>query len=360
MTHSMPSLFSSIKAGALTWPNRILMAPLTRGRAEATGIPTAMMAEYYRLRANAGLIIAEATAISQQGYGWVNAPGIFIDAHEKGWKKVTDAVHQAGGHIYLQLWHMGRISHPDFQNGRLPVAPSAIAATGQATTPLGKKPYVVPHPLTIEEIAAIVQDYIRAARRAISAGFDGVEIHSANGYLLDEFLRDGSNKRTDNYGGSLANRTRFLREVVEAVTATVGADKAGVRLSPKNPNYGMSDSDPESTFTYAAEMLNEFSLAYLHVREDLPGEGKRVSPSIRKVFKGVFVANGGYDQKAGELAIENGEADAIAYGRPFIANADLVKRFKIARPLNTPDPNTFYTPGREGYLDYPLLGTETV
>lgn len=356
-------LFMSIKAGRLMWPNRILMAPLTRGRAEADGTPTPMMAEYYKLRADAGLIIAEATAVSQQGYGWVQAPGIYTDTHEKGWKMVTEAVHKAGGRIYLQLWHMGRVSHPDFQNGKLPVAPSAIAATGNATTPLGKKPYVIPHPLSIQEIAAIVQDYIRASRRAINAGFDGVEIHSANGYLLDQFLRDGSNKREDNYGGSLSNRTRFLREVVEAVTKTVGAENVGVRLSPKNANYGISDSDPARTFGFATEMLNDFGLAYLHVLEGLPGhflatEGERVSPIMRKAFKGVFVVNAGYDQTLGEQAIRNRDADAVAFGRPFIANPDLVKRFRTGAALNVPDQATFYTHGKEGYIDYPLLGSK--
>ncbi len=355
-------LFDPVKAGSLTWPNRIVMAPLTRGRATPDGVPTAMMAEYYRLRADAGLIISEATAISRQGYGWVRAPGIFTDAHEHGWRMVTNAVHEAGGRIYLQLWHMGRVSHPDFQNGRLPVGPSAVAAEGETITPYGKKTYVVPHVLDINEIAAIIQDYIMAATRAIRAGFDGVEIHAANGYLLDQFLRDCTNKREDKYGGSIQNRARFLQQVVQAVVNTIGASKIGVRLSPTNPGKGMKDSDPATLFTYVAEMLNGFKLAYLHVLEGLPGHylasgGDRISPAMREAFKGVFVANAGYDKAMGEQAVENGDADAIAYGRPFIANPDLVRRFDTGTPLNTADPATFYTHGREGYLDYPLMDT---
>jgi N-ethylmaleimide reductase len=352
-------LFQPLKLGALTLPNRILMAPLTRGRATADGVPTELMAKYYAQRATAGLLIAEATAISWRGYGWVRAPGIYTAAHVNGWRNVTKAVHKAGGRIFLQLWHMGRTSHPDFLGGALPVAPSAIAAEGECATPLGKKPYVVPHALTIEEIRTTITDYKHAAMLAKEAGFDGVEIHGANGYLLDEFLRDGANKRADIYGGSVENRTRLLLEVTQTVTEVWGADRVGVRVSPRNPYKGMSDSDPANTFGVAAEKLNAFGLAYLHSMEPLPGhrlaaEGERVTPVLRKIFKGVLIANGGYTQGLGEKALTNNEADAIAYGVKFIANPDLVARFKSGVPLNEPDMTTFYTHEAHGYTDYPL------
>jgi len=353
-------LFKPLKAGALTLPNRILMAPLTRGRATAEAVPTPLMAEYYTQRAAAGLVIAEATAISKRGYGWVRAPGIYTAAHVKGWQTVTQAVHKAGGRMFLQLWHMGRTSHPDFLDGELPVAPSAIAAEGHTATPLGQKPYVIPHVLTTDEIKATVADYRRAAKLAKDAGFDGVEIHSANGYLLDEFLRDGANKRTDNYGGSAENRARMLCEVTEAVVGVWGGSHVGVRLSPRNPYKGMSDSDPAHTFSTAAEKLNAYGLAYLHSMEPLPGhrlaaEGARVSPVMRKVFKGTFIVNGGYNQKQAEEALAKNEADAVAFGTLFIANPDLVERFRINAPLNAPDAATFYTHEAQGYTDYPSL-----
>ena len=354
------SLFTPLKIGALTLPNRILMAPLTRGRATADGVPTPLMVEYYTQRASAGLIISEATAISKRGYGWVGAPGLFTDAHVKGWQPITEAVHKAGGRIFLQMWHMGRVSHPDFLDGQLPVAPSAVAAEGHTTTPLGKKPYVVPHALTIDEIKATIQDYKRGAQLAKDAGFDGVEIHGANGYLLDQFLRDGSNKRTDIYGGSADNRARLHCEVTEAVIGTWSAGRTGIRLSPRNPNGGISDSDPVATFSRAAEKLSAYNLAYLHVMEPLPGhpraaEGERVSPHMRKAFKGAFILNGGFTKELGEKAIANNEGDAVAYGVPFIANPDLVERFRNNAPLNTADPTTFYTHEAKGYTDYPAL-----
>jgi N-ethylmaleimide reductase len=336
------------------------MAPLTRGRATLDGTPTPLMAEYYTQRASAGLIISEATAISQRGYGWVKAPGIYKPEHVKGWQVITSAVHDAAGRIFLQLWHMGRTTHPDFMNGQIPVAPSAIAVKGDADTYEGKKPFVVPHALTIEEIKATVEDYRKAALRARDAGFDGVEIHGANGYLIDEFIRDGANRRTDIYGGSAQNRARFLLEVTEAVVSVWGSDRVGVRISPKNPFKDMSDSDPANTFGTVAEKLNPYKLAYLHSMEPLPGhpraaEGARVTPVIRKAYKGVLIANGGYDKASGEKAILNGEADAIAYGVLFIANPDLPERFKNDAPLNTPDMATFYTHDAKGYTDYPSL-----
>ncbi len=353
-------LFQSLKMGALTLPNRILMAPLTRGRATAAGVPTPMMAEYYTQRASAGLIISEATAVSKRGYGWVQAPGIYNAEQGKGWRGVTDSVHKAGGRIFLQLWHMGRVTHPDFLDGQLPVAPSAIAAKGQALTPTGKKDYVTPHALTLDEIRATVEDYRSSARLAKEAGFDGVEIHSANGYLIDQFLRDGSNKRTDDYGGSVNNRARLLLQVAEAAAGVWGLDRVGVRLSPRNPYNDMSDSDPVGTFTAVAEKLSCLGLAYLHAMEPLPGnwrwaEGERVTPLMRNVFKGALIANGGYTKELGEAALKNGEAEAVAYGVPFIANPDLVERFKTGASLNTPDTDTFYSHEAKGYIDYPRL-----
>lgn len=356
------SLFDPVKLGSLDLPNRIIMAPLTRGRAGETAIPNDMMVTYYSQRAGAGLIVAEATAISRQGYGWLNAPGIYNDDQVAGWKKVTDAVHQAGGRIILQLWHMGRVSHSTFQEGgELPVAPSAIAADGEVNTPDGKQAYETPHALSVSEIKSIVNDYVLAARRAMQAGFDGVEVHAANGYLIDQFLRDGSNKRDDEYGGSIENRTRFLMEVLEAVTKEVGADKTGVRISPRNPFNSMSDSDPIKTFSVVAEKLNSFDLAYLHVVETtqkghrMYAEGERVTPHIRKVYKGNLIVNGGYTKDSGNAALADSQGDAVCYGVPFIANPDLVERFKQDAPLNKPDMNTFYTAGEKGYIDYPSL-----
>ena len=354
------SLFESLKMGAFTLPNRILMAPLTRGRATLDGVPTPLMADYYAQRAGAGMIIAEATAISKRGYGWLQAPGIFTEAHVQGWQMITDSVHEADGQILLQLWHMGRVSHPDFLDGQLPVAPSAIAAQFDSNTPIGRKPYVVPHALTIDEIKATVKDYKAGAQRAKDADFDGVEIHGANGYLLDQFLRDSANKRTDIYGGSVQNRARLLCEVIEAVVSVWGSDRVGVRLSPRNPINSMNDSDAVTTFCIATEMLNAYNLAYLHSMEPLPGhpragQGERVSPYMRNIFRNTFIANGGYTKALGEKAIADNEADAIAYGVPFLANPDLVDRFKTDAPLNAPDPSTFYTHESKGYNDYPAL-----
>ncbi len=336
------------------------MAPLTRGRADADGTPNDLMAAYYAQRAAAGLIVTEATAISAQGFGWAGAPGIYTDAHVAGWQKVTQAVHGAGGRIFLQLWHMGRVSHPDFQKGELPVGPSAIAAAGDAHTHGGSKPYVAPRALAAHELPAIAADYSAATRLARAAGFDGVEIHSANGYLLDQFLRDGSNHRTDSYGGSVANRARFLIEVAEAVTAAWSADRVGVRLSPTNQYNDMRDGNPHETFTHVAKELGRFGLAYLHVLEGLPGHwshvsGEPVSPLMRAAFKGPFMANAGYDAQSAARALDNGDADLIAFGVPFLANPDFLERVRRGAALNPPDMATFYTPGPRGYIDYPTL-----
>lgn len=355
----MKTIFEPLQLGALTLSNRIIMAPLTRGRADEGGIPNSLMAAYYGQRADAGLIVSEATAISPQGYGWVGAPGIWNDAQAEGWKQVPQAVHAKGGKMFLQLWHMGRVSHPDFQNGELPVAPSAIAAIGQSTTPLGKKDYVVPRAMTLEEIRALPQSYVAAARRAIDAGFDGVEIHAANGYLLDQFIRDSANQRTDEYGGSIDNRVRLLIEVTAAVTQAIGANKVGVRVSPRAGNNSMHDSTAVATYTRAASLLEELGIAYLHVVEALPGhrmagEGERVTPHIRAAFKRTLIANGGYNAKIANAALQAGEADAFSFGMPFLANPDLVQRFRHQYPLNEVNMQTLYLRDAVGYLDYPF------
>ncbi|PZQ46484.1 MAG: alkene reductase [Micavibrio aeruginosavorus] len=357
------TLFDPVKLGDISLSNRLLMAPLTRGRTGASRTPDDLTVEYYAQRASAGLIISEATAISEQGYGWYGAPAIYTDTHVAAWKKVTDAVHKHGGKIVLQLWHMGRLSHPSLQkDGALPVAPSAIKPDGHTRDSTGKKDYVVPRALDVAELPGIVADYVAAARRAIDAGFDGVEIHGANGYLIDQFIRDGANQRSDEYGGSIENRLRFMKEVVAAVTAEVGAGKTGIRISPTNPNGGTKDSDPVKTFTAVAQALNEYNLAYVHVMEPSPDSGKGfaglpyVLPEIREAYKGNLIVNGGYDVKSGNAAIESGLGQAVAFGVPFIANPDLVERFRTGAPLNTPHPETFYGGAEEGYTDYPFLG----
>lgn len=356
-------LFTPIKIGTYDLPNRIFMAPMTRNRAPET-VPTPMMATYYRQRATAGLIVTEATQISPQGIGYPATPGIHDERQVAGWKGVTDAVHEAGGHIFLQLWHVGRISHPDYHGGALPVAPSAIAAKGQATTYEGMKPFVTPRALTTNEIPGIVEQFRRAAKNAVKAGFDGVEIHAANGYLLDQFLRDGTNRRTDEYGGSVDNRARLLLEVTAAVVGEWGDGRVGVRLSPSGTFNDMSDSDPETTFTYVADKLPSYPLAYLHIVDALEGDirhGAKVVPlpSLRKAYRGTLVVNGGYDKARGNAVIAEGLADAIAFAQLFLANPDLVQRFKLDAPLNPPDFDTFYGGGEKGYLDYPALTQST-
>ncbi len=359
---TLDRLFSPLKVGSLELPNRIVMAPLTRGRAGAERTPNDMMVEYYASRASAGLIISEATDISPQGAGWVGAPGIYTDAQIKGWQKVTVAVHDRGGRIFLQLWHTGRASHPDFQpGGALPVSSSAIAIAGMAHTPQGKQPYVAPRALELDEIPGVIQQYVDATRNARDAGFDGVEIHAANGYLIDQFIRDSVNHRTDAYGGSIPNRLRLMDEVTAAVVGAWSGDRVGIRLSPTGPFNDMSDSDPLATFGYAAEILNAYDLAYLHVLEALPGhmlagaEGLRCAPDMRTTFNGVFMLNGGYTAELAESAIEEGDTDLVAFGVPYIANPDLVERFRTGAELNPPDTSTFYTSGAEGYIDYPVL-----
>lgn len=356
----MVTLFDSLELGNHTLSNRIIMAPMTRGRAQSGAVPGKIMVDYYAARAKAGLIITEATAISPQGYGWLNAPGIWNDEQEQGWRAITKAVHAQGGRIFLQLWHMGRVSHPDFLQGQLPVAPSAIAAKGEARTSEGTKPYVTPHALSVQEIKAIISDYANAAQRAVRAGFDGIELHAANGYLVDQFIRDGSNQRTDEYGGSIENRLRFLLEIIETLVNHIGSEKIGVRLSPTNPYNDMHDSNPMLTFTKAAQALNAFDLAYIHTMEPLPGNslavaGEHITPHMRKIYQGTLITNGGYDKNLATQALESNTADAIAFGLPFLANPDLVLRFKENALLNQPDFATLYTPGEKGYNDYKII-----
>lgn len=353
-------LFSPAKLGAIALKNRIVMAPLTRNRAGEGGVPQEMNVTYYEQRATAGLIVTEATPISPMGHGYPALPGIYTDAQIAGWKKVTDAVHTQGGKIVLQLWHVGRISHPSLlPNQAIPVAPSAIKPAGQAFTYQGLQDYVTPRALELDELPIIVQDYVHATRCAIAAGFDGVEVHAANGYLLDQFLRDGSNHRNDAYGGSVENRARLLLEVVQAVVDTIGADKVGVRISPVNPFNDMKDSQPQQTFNYVATALNQFDLAYLHAVEGgIHGGGESESfdfEVLRKLFNNGYIANLGYDKARGNAVVASGHADAVAYGVPFIANPDLVARYAKDAPLNEADSASFYGGNEHGYTDYPFL-----
>lgn len=355
------NLFTPIQLGTYTLPNRIIMAPLTRCRAGEGNVPTSLIVDYYAQRASAGLIISEGSQVSQQGMGYPATPGIHSSEQIAGWKRVTDAVHQQGGRIFLQLWHVGRSSHSSFQpSGGLPVAPSAIAIDGDILTYEGMKPYETPRALERHEISGIVEQFRQGAENSLTAGFDGVEIHGANGYLLDQFLRDGTNKRTDDYGGAIANRARLHLEVTEAVVGVWGSDRVGMRLSPSSTFNQMSDSNPEATFGYLAEQLNRFNLAYLHLLEpsesDLRHGGHAVPTAyFRPIYKGNLMANWDYDQAKANAAIASGSADLVSFGKAFIANPDLPERFKLNAPLNPPDPDTFYGGGEQGYTDYPTL-----
>lgn len=355
-------LLSPVQVGPYTLRNRAVMAPMTRNRAGEGNTATELTATYYVQRASAGLIVTEASQVSPQGVGYPNTPGIHTDEQVAAWRRVTDAVHAAGGRIFLQLWHVGRVSHPSMQpGGALPVAPSAIAPEGSIFTYGGMQPFVTPRALETGEIAGVVRDYAEGARRAYEAGFDGVEIHAANGYLIDQFLRSGSNRRTDAYGGSVENRARFLLEVTEAVAGVWGGDRVGVRLSPLSPFNDMSDADPAETFGYAAAALNAFGLAYLHVVEPvgpglpLPGGEERITGALRRAFRGNLVLNGGFDAAAAEAALAAGEGDLVAFGVPFLANPDLLERFAAGAPLNEPDRASFYGGTEQGYTDYPTL-----
>lgn len=357
-------LLSPFKLGACELSNRMLLAPLTRCRAGVGYVPQEMNAVYYAQRATAGLIITEATQVSPFGIGYPNTPGIHAPEQVEGWKRVTQAVHAKGGQIFLQLWHAGRASHPSLQpNGEIPVAPSAIKPEGMAATPQGEKPYVTPRALDIQEIPEIIEQFRQGAKNALEAGFDGVEIHSANGYLLDEFLQDNSNRRIDRYGGSVENRARLLLEVTQAVKSVWGAGRVGVRLSPGSSFNDMHDSNPAATFDYVANALNQFALAYLHIIEprikgnitiedDVTPLGAR---HFRSIYKGTLVTAGGYTGETGEAILKEGYADLVAYGRLFLANPDLPTRFATNALLNKYDRSTFYSSGEKGYIDYPSL-----
>ena len=357
----MPTLFDPIRFGAIEAPNRILMAPLTRGRSTRDHVPTAIMADYYAQRAGAGLIISEGTGISREGLGWPYAPGLWTEAQVEGWKPVTEALHRAGGRIFAQLWHMGRIVHPSFLNGAAPLSSVATPAPGQAHTYDGKQDYTTPRAATKDDIARVLDDYERATRNAIAAGFDGVQLHAANGYLIDQFLRDTPNAREDEYGGSPENRGRFMREAVERIIATIGADRTAVRFSPNGNTQGVIDSDPESVFVPAAQWLSEQGIAFLELREPGPqgtfgrADQPKVSPAIRKVFAGPLVLNQDYRAANAPEVVESGAGDAVSFGRPFISNPDLVERLRTGSELSPDNMATWYSQGAEGYTDYPAL-----
>jgi N-ethylmaleimide reductase len=348
-----------VALGPYLLTNRVVMAAMTRRRAGASGVPTPLMATYYAQRASAGLIVTEATYVAPQGGGAVHSPGIHTDEQAAAWRLVTDAVHARGGRIFLQLWHAGRVSHPAFQpDGGPPWAPSAVPLTGEIVTPDGKRPFVTPRALDASAIAATVNQFADAARRARAAAFDGVEIHAAQGYLIDQFLRDGTNRRTDAYGGAPERRTRFLLEVVRAVADAWGPGRVGVQLSPTSPLNDMSDSDPVATFSHAAGELGRVGLAYLHVFEPVDPQAPRdppVTALLRARFPGPLIANGSYTRAGAEAAIARGAADLVSFGRPFIANPDLPARFAAGAALAEPDRTTFYGGDARGYTDYPPL-----
>jgi len=355
------TLFTPTRLGAIEVGNRIAMAPLTRNRAIEGRVPNPLAIQYYEQRASAGLIIAEATQISPLGQGYLDTPGIYSQAQIDAWRKVTDAVHARGGRIVLQLWHVGRISHTSLlPDGEVPVAPSALRANGKIFTAKGFEDVSEPRALRLDEIPALIQDFRQAARNAITAGFDGVEVHAANGYLIDQFLRDGSNLRTDEYGGSIENRTRLLDEVVRAIASEIGAERTGVRLSPVTPANDARDSQPQPLFERAVERLDAIGgLAFVHVIEGATG-GPRDNiafdyAALRAKFKGPWIANNGYDKDSAEQAIASGYADMIAFGRAFIANPDLVERLRLGVALSDLDPDTLYGGGAKGYTDYPSV-----
>ena len=356
----MTILYSPVHLGELSLRNRVFMAPLTRNRADADGTPGRWAATYYRQRSSAGLIITEATQISAMGKGYVNTPGIYLPEHITGWRKVVDAVHAGGGRIFLQLWHVGRISHSSLlPNNAQPVAPSAVRARSRTVTDQGFVDVSEPRALTLEEIAQTIDDYRTAAASAKDAGFDGVEIHAANGYLIDQFLQSSTNLRADRYGGPVSNRVRFLLETAEAVLDVWNGSQVGVRLSPRGTFNDMGDDNPEATFTSAVRELARLGLGYLHMAEAAAGDAppsrdfRHLFDRCRKEWPGLYVANGGYDGPSGEQAIKEGRADAIAYGRPFLANPDLPRRLELEAPLNEPDAATFYGGTERGYVDYP-------
>lgn len=369
MTIALPSLFSPLQMGALALPNRVVMAPLTRARASVDNVPTALMAIYYAQRADCGLIVSEATAVDPLGMGWYRVPGIWTDAMVEGWRAVTNAVHAAGGRIVLQLWHMGRLVLPDYIGGAQPLGPSAIAATGETFAPPGEgyqggflplKPYVIPREMDTADIARLVEAFGQGAARARDAGFDGVEVHGANGYVIDQFLQSASNRRSDDYGGSLANRTRLLEEVLEAVTSEMPADRVGLRISPTSARKGMGDEDPGALAEGVATIAGRFGLSYVHLIEPIASgfmerPDNPVVERVRKAFPGVTIQNGSFDAASADACITSGQADAVSFGRPYIANPDLVRRMREGLQIAAPDFDYAYVGEARGYTDYPVL-----
>jgi N-ethylmaleimide reductase len=359
-TQEPNALFSPYRLGDLELSNRLVMSPMTRSRAVEGNVPNPLAPTYYAQRASAGLILTEATQVSPQGVGYIRTPGIHSAEQVRGWRAITDAVHRAGSKIFAQLWHVGRVSHPDFHGGALPVAPSALPVEGEAFTTKGRTKLVTPRALEIDELPGIVATFRAGAENAKAAGFDGVELHGANGYLLDQFLRDGSNRRTDAYGGSIENRARFPLEVVDAVTAVWSPQRVGYKVAPYFSGYSMSDSHPLETFSFIASELSKRGLLYLHVTEAVndpakPAGSGRATPILRGKFKGALIANGGYDVHTAQAAIARGEADLVAFGVPFLANPDLPVRYRSDAALNAPDQATFYAGEEKGYIDYPAL-----
>ena len=351
----MPSLFDPLKLGDVTLRNRIVMAPLTRSRSGVERVPGPLVAEYYAQRASAGLIISEATSVTPMGVGYADTPGIWSDEQVEGWKLTTDAVHQAGGLIFLQLWHVGRISDPVFLDDRTPVSASAIAPRGEVSLLRPKRPFVTPRPLSLAELAEVVEAYRQGAENAKRAGFDGVELHGANGYLLDQFLQDGSNTRTDAYGGPVGNRARLMLEAVDAAISVFGPGRVGLHLAPRADAHDMGDSDRAATFGYVARAMGERGIAFLMSRERVGDD--RLGPSLKAAFGGAYIANEGFDQASAEALLAAGEADAVGFGKLFISNPDLPLRFRTQAPLTPWNAETFYAPGPEGYTDYPALQT---
>lgn len=353
-----PGLLTPVELGPYTLKNRMVMAPMTRNRAKAGAVPSEIAVTYYDQRSSAGLIVTEGSQVAPEGVGYPNTPGIYSDEQVEGWKRVTEAVHAKGGRIFLQLWHVGRVSHSSIQpGGKLPVAPSPVAIEGDYRSQSGPVPYEIPHELTVEEIAVVVEQFREGAKRALAAGFDGVEIHGANGYLIDQFLRDGTNRRTDLYGGPVENRARFLLEVVDAVVGVWGPGRVGVRFSPTGAFNGMSDSDPMATFTYFAGELKRFDLAYIHLymtelwNPETPDHA--IARAVKERFGGKLILNGGFSKETGDAVLSEGLADLVAFGVLFLSNPDLPERFAEGAPLNAPDRATFYGGGEKGFTDYP-------
>lgn len=353
MTNETPHLLAPIQVGDLLLPNRIIMAPLTRVRGTLDHVPTPIMAEYYAQRASAGLILSEGIPIDPLGVGYAQVPGLWNQQQTEAWKPITAAVHNAGGRIFAQLWHVGRVSDPSFLNGQLPVAPSAIAATGHVPLIRPEKAFVTPRALSLEEVPGVVEAFRKGAENAKAAGFDGVEIHGANGYLLDQFLQDGANRRTDEYGGSIENRARLHLDVTDAAISVFGPGRVGMHLAPRSDPAGIADSNPAATFGYLATELGKRKIAFIAAREHTGAP--RLGPQLKEQFGGVYIANERFTREAADHAIAAGEADAVAFGKLYIANPDLAHRFSRKAPLNEPDPSTFYAHGPEGYIDYPTL-----